>query len=150
MTSQISTGRGMVIRRNVELLANKWRVTANFASTRLTCYAIHGPTTPQGSGIGAAFMSYDSLSNGYHTYAIEWKKNSITFIVDGRVTGTYSSADTGSRGWVYNQKFFLILNLAMGGTYAGEYIDPTLNQAQLSVDYIRYYSINGVGKVIKG
>jgi hypothetical protein len=37
----------------------------------------------------------------------------------------------------------------MGGTYAGEYIDPALNQAQLHVDYIRYYSVNGVGKVIK-
>ena len=112
--------------------------------------AIHGPTTPPGSGLGAAFLSYDSLSNGYHIYAIEWKKNSITFIVDGRVTGTYSSADTGSRGWVYNQKFFLILNLAMGGTYAGEYIDPMVNQAQLHVDYIRFYSVNGVGKVYKG
>jgi beta-glucanase (GH16 family) len=114
-----------------------------------TTAAIHGPTTPPGSGLGAAFLSYDSLSNGYHTYAIEWKKNSITFIVDGRVTGTYSSADTGSRGWVYNQKFFLILNLAMGGTYAGEYIDPMVNQAQLHVDYIRFYSVNGVGKVFK-
>ena len=112
--------------------------------------AIHGPTTPKGSGLGAAFMNYDSLSNDFHTYAIEWKKNSISFIVDGRVTGTFSSADTGTRGWVYNQKFFLILNLAMGGTYAGEYIDPTLNQAQVSFDYIRFYSINGVGKVIKG
>jgi beta-glucanase (GH16 family) len=114
-----------------------------------TTSALHGPTTPQGSGLGAAFLSYDSLSNDFHTYAIEWKKNSISFIVDGRVTGTYTSADTGSRGWVYNQKFFMILNLAMGGTYAGEYIDPELNQAQLSVDYIRFYSVNGVGKVIK-
>ena len=112
--------------------------------------AIHGPTTPPGSGLGAAFLSYDSLSNGYHTYAIEWKKNSLTFIVDGRVTGTFSSADTGSRGWVYNQKFFLILNLAMGGTYAGEYIDPMVNRAQLHVDYIRFYSVNGVGKVFRG
>jgi beta-glucanase (GH16 family) len=115
-----------------------------------TTSAIHGPTTPQGSGLGARFVSGPPLSDGYHTYAIEWKKNSLTFIVDGRTTGTYSSADTGSRGWVYNQKFFLILNLAMGGTYAGEYIDPALNQAQLSVDYIRFYSVNGVGKVIKG
>jgi beta-glucanase (GH16 family) len=111
--------------------------------------AIHGPTTPQGSGLGARFLSGPPLSEGFHTYALEWKKNSLTFIVDGRVTGTYSSADTGSRGWVYNQKFFLILNLAMGGTYAGEYIDPALTQAQLSVDYIRYYSVNGVGKVFK-
>ena len=115
-----------------------------------TTSAIHGPTTPQGSGLGARFLNATPLSDEFHTYAIEWKKNSLTFIVDGRVTGTYSSADTGSRGWVYNQKFFLILNLAMGGTYAGEYIDPELNQAQLNVDYIRYYSVNGVGKVTKG
>ena len=111
--------------------------------------ALHGPTTPQGSGFGAAFQNYAPLSDGYHTYAIEWKKNRIDFIVDGRVNGTFSSQDTGTRGWVFNQEFFLILNLAMGGTYAGEYIDPTLNQAQLSVDYIRFYSVNGVGKVIK-
>ena len=114
-----------------------------------TTSAIHGPTTPQGSGLGARYLSVTPLSDDYHTYAIEWKKNSIDFIVDGRVTGTYTSRDTGSRGWVYNQKFFLILNLAMGGTYAGEYIDPTLNQAELKVDYIRFYSVNGIGKVFK-
>ena len=112
-------------------------------------HALHGPTTPKGSGLGAAFLSYEPLSNGFHTYAIEWKKDRIDFIVDGRVNGTFTVADTGRRGWVYNLEFFLILNLAMGGTYAGEYIDPTLNQAQLSVDYIRFYSVNGVGKVIK-
>ena len=43
----------------------------------------------------------------------------------------------------------MILNLAMGGEFTGD-IDPALKTAQLSVDYIRYYSINGVGKVIKG
>ena len=115
-----------------------------------TTSAIHGPTTPQGSGLGARFLNATPMSDGYHTFAIEWRKNSLTFIVDGRVTGTFSSADTGTRGWVYNQKFFLILNLAMGGTYAGEYIDPALTQAQLHVDYIRYYSVNGVGKLTKG
>jgi beta-glucanase (GH16 family) len=112
--------------------------------------AIHGPTTPSGSGLGTRFLSFAPLSEGYHNYAIEWKKNSIDFIVDGRINGSVSSQDTGSRGWVFNQKFFVILNLAMGGTYAGEFIDPTLNQAQLSVDYIRFYSVNGVGKVFKG
>lgn len=111
--------------------------------------ALHGPTTPIGSGLGAAFLSNTPLSDGFHTYAIEWKKNRIDFIVDGRLNGTFTSADTGARGWVYNQEFFIILNLAMGGTYAGEYIDPMLNQAQLSVDYIRYYSVNGVGKLIR-
>ena len=114
-----------------------------------TTSALHGPNTPPGSGLGAAYMSFAPLSDGYHTYAIEWRKNSIDFIVDGRVTGSYSSADTGTRGWVYNQEFFLILNLAVGGTYAGEEIDPEMNQAEFKVDYIRYYSVNGVGKLTR-
>ena len=111
--------------------------------------AIHSPTTPQGAGLGTRFLNFAPLSDGYHTYAIEWKKNSIDFIVDGRINGSVTSADTGTRGWVFNQKFFMILNLAMGGTYVGEFIDPTMNQAELNIDYIRYYSINGVGKVFR-
>jgi beta-glucanase (GH16 family) len=114
-----------------------------------TTSALHGPTTPPGSGLGSAFLSYAPLSDDYHTYAIEWRKNAIDFIVDGRVTGTYSSADTGTRGWVYNQEFFIILNLAVGGTYAGDEIDPDMNQAELKIDYIRYYSVNGVGKLTR-
>jgi beta-glucanase (GH16 family) len=114
-----------------------------------TTSALHGPTTPPGSGLGSAFLNYTPLSDDFHTYAIEWRKNSISFIVDGRVTGTYSSADTGTRGWVYNQEFFLILNLAVGGTYAGEEIDPEMNQAEFKIDYIRYYSVNGVGKLTR-
>jgi beta-glucanase (GH16 family) len=114
-----------------------------------TTSALHGPTTPSGSGLSSAFLSYAPLSDDYHTYAIEWRKNAIDFIVDGRVTGTYSSADTGSRGWVFNQEFFLILNLAVGGTYAGEEIDPDMNQAEFKIDYIRYYSVNGVGKLTR-
>jgi beta-glucanase (GH16 family) len=111
--------------------------------------ALHGPNTPAGSGLGTAFLSYAPLSDDYHTYAIEWRKNAIDFIVDGSITGTYTSVDTGARGWVFNQKFFLILNLAVGGTYAGEEIDPDLNQAEFKIDYIRYYSVNGVGKLSK-
>jgi beta-glucanase (GH16 family) len=111
--------------------------------------ALHGPNTPIGTGLGTSYLSYAPLSDDYHTYAIEWRKNSIDFIVDGSVTGTYSSKDTGTRGWVFNQEFFLILNLAVGGTYAGEEIDPDMNQAEFKIDYIRYYSVNGVGKLTR-
>ena len=112
--------------------------------------AIHGPGTPPGTGLGSAFLNPLPLSDDFHTFAIEWKKNSIDFLVDNRVHGTVRAADMRGGRWVFNQKFFIILNMAMGGIYSGEYIDPALNQAQMSVDYIRYYSVNGVGKVSKG
>lgn len=111
--------------------------------------AIHGPGTPPGTGLGSAFMNAKPLSDDFHTFAIEWKKNTIDFLVDNRVHGTVRAADMRGGRWVFNQEFFIILNMAMGGTYAGEYIDPELNQAKLEVDFIRFYSVNGVGKVIK-
>lgn len=117
-------------------------------SDRVTS-VLHGPNTPPGSGIGSAYLHYGPLSESFHKYAIEWKKDEITFYVDDRPHGTVRKSDWNGGRWVYNQKFFMILNLAVGGTYAGEYIDPFLSQAQLKVDYVRYYSINGVGKVFK-
>jgi beta-glucanase (GH16 family) len=50
--------------------------------------------------------------------------------------------------WVYDAEFYLILNLAMGGHFTGP-IHPDLNQAQLEVDFIRHYSIDGVGEAIR-
>jgi hypothetical protein len=36
----------------------------------------------------------------------------------------------------------------MGGGFGGQ-IDPNLNQSTMSVDYVRYYSINDIGAVIR-
>lgn len=112
--------------------------------------AVHGPGYSGGSNIGGAYENFMPLSDDYHVFAIEWKKNSIEFIVDDQVHTIVSTASMRGGRWVFNQRFFLILNLAMGGTYAGEYIDPYLNEAKFSVDYIRFYSVNGVGKVFQG
>ena len=44
-------------------------------------------------------------------------------------------------------QFYLILNLAIGGWFAGE-VDPQLTHAALTIESIRYYSENGVGELI--
>ena len=114
---------------------------------------IHGPGLPGGAGgagggFGSTFTSPTALTSGYHTYAIEWKKNQIDFYVDDNLYFTAAASDSSTGTWVYNQPFFMILNLAMGGEFTGD-LDPAMTKAQMSIDYIRYYSINGVGKVVK-
>lgn len=110
---------------------------------------LHGPgLQSSGGGYGSVYDGPNPLSNEFHTYAIEWKKNHIDFYVDDNLYFAADSKDPGSGTWVYNQPFFLILNLAMGGEFTGD-LDPALNKAQMSIDYIHYYSINGVGKVFK-
>ena len=58
-----------------------------------------------------------------------------------------------ARQYPFNQEFYLILNLAMGGTLGGDWdglvTDPNAKGGSLYLDYIRYYSVNGVGKLIR-
>ena len=107
----------------------------------------HGPGYG-GAGIGDIMALGAPLSEAYHTYAIEWKKNSIKWYLDGMLMHALSPADTAPNAYVFNHRFFLIMNLAMGGTFTGD-IDPDLQSADLSFDWVRFYSINGIGKVYR-
>ena len=110
---------------------------------------IHGPGYSGGNGRGSVFDNVKPLSKWYHTYAIDWTPDKIVFSVDYQPYFTVEPMDVTPNEWAYNNReFYLIANLAMGGEFTGE-IDPKVNKAQMSIDYIKYYSINGVGKVLK-
>ena len=112
---------------------------------------LHGPgySGQDGTMRGSVFQSMGSaLSNQYHVYAIEWKPNTISFFVDDQLFFTHSAADVAPNKWVFNNEFFLILNLATGGNFEPD-IDPMLQTATMSIDYIRYYSISGQGKLYR-
>lgn len=93
------------------------------------------------------------LSAGYHRYAMLWKPTEITFFIDDLVVYTARKADAGSAPWRFSSadvanppRFYLILNLAMGGNFGGA-VDESVESATLSVDWVRFYSVDGVGKV---
>jgi beta-glucanase (GH16 family) len=112
----------------------------------------HGPGYSGGGGLGDVISSSTPLSAGYHTYAIKWKKDRIDWYFDGALFHTIVPSDTYGKPWVFNQEFFLIMNLAMGGMFVGNpsfsQVNP-VNSATMSIDWIRYYSVNGLGRVIK-
>jgi len=74
-------------------------------------------------------------STQFHTYAVLWESNKITFSVDGTNGTPLTPVDQPA----FQKEFFLILNMAMGGDYVGGYIDPSLNEATYEVDYVRVY-----------
>lgn len=114
----------------------------------LVSAVLHGPGYGKGPGVGGSYQNPTPVSDAYHVYAIEWKKNKIDFYFNDRLISSETPASVTPGRWVFNQKFYLILNLAMGGEFGGA-IDPAINQTQTFVDYIRYYSVDGVGKVTK-
>jgi len=71
----------------------------------------------------------------FHIYGAEWSAESIKFYVDDNLFYTYKNSSTTP----FNQKFFIILNLAMGGNFGGA-VDPNFKSATYEVDYVRVYN----------
>lgn len=109
---------------------------------------VHGPGYSGGNAVGGVYSSPLELNSGFHVYSIDWLPNRIDFIVDGTPYFQVTPDAIGPNKYVFNKEFFLIMNLAMGGNFTGD-IDPELQQADLAIDYIRYYSLNGQGRVFK-
>jgi len=81
----------------------------------------------------------------YHTYAVDWLPDQIRYYLDGVPFVTIDKRDN---DWVFDHEFYIIINLAMGGNLGGE-IAAKLTDSSMAFDYIKVYSINGIGEVIK-
>jgi len=90
--------------------------------------------------VGHTAVSARSLASGFHTYAIRWSRNSITWLLDGVPYGTTTPKNLppGAR-WVFNGPFHLVLNLAVGGEWGGPPTSSTRFPATLLVDWVRVY-----------
>ena len=108
---------------------------------------LHGPGYSGSGGIGGGYTlpGGQQFANGFHTFAVDWSPNEITWSVDGNVYQRRTPADLGGRQWVFNKPFFLILNLAVGGYWPGDPDGSTTFPQQLVVDYVRVSTSDGGG-----
>jgi beta-glucanase (GH16 family) len=98
---------------------------------------------------GNARFVFDEVDVGvnvtidYHTYAISWLPNSISYYFDGRLVGKTTPSRVSGK-WAFNEKFFLILNNAVG-SFGGSWAN--LQSSTMSIDWVRSYQVNGYGEV---
>lgn len=96
---------------------------------------VHGHELPQGAS---------AFSEAFHTFAVEWNASQIVFFVDGEAHYTVSRAEIEQRGaWVFDQPFFVILNLAAGGIFDGHPASDAIFPATMLVDYVRVFTRAG-------
>jgi beta-glucanase (GH16 family) len=99
--------------------------------------AVHGPGY---SGNTPFAHAYGPISSDFHVYAVEWDGQSIRYYVDGNQHYIVSRTDVRRYGsWVFDQQFFVILNLAVGGHFDGDPQSDTIFPATILVDYVRVY-----------
>ena len=81
--------------------------------------------------------------SAFHRYQLAWTPDAITAGVDGRAYMRVRNDQPGGRGaWPFESPFYLILNLAMGGDWAGARgIDDAALPQRFDVDYVRVYDM---------
>ena len=102
----------------------------------------HGPGYSGGAGVSASYTlpNGKKFSDDFHTFAVEWEPNVIRFYVDGLLYKTRTPADLpAGKTWVFDHPFFIIMNVAVGGSWPGNPDATTVFPQTMQVDYVRVY-----------
>jgi beta-glucanase (GH16 family) len=85
-------------------------------------------------------LAQGGFNLGFHSFAVEWTPDSITWQVDGFTYYSVTPADLPAGAtWVYNHPFFILLNVAVGGNWPGSPDETTEFPQTMLVDYVRVY-----------
>jgi beta-glucanase (GH16 family) len=103
--------------------------------------SLHGPGYSGGEAISGDFSLPDgeTFADDFHILAVEWDPSLIRFSVDGEAYHTVRSTEVPRDKWVFDHEFFVILNLAVGGTLGGPVGPDTVFPAEVLVDYVRIF-----------
>ena len=94
---------------------------------------VHHPGVSPGAGDSASTVLTTSTTE-FHNYTVEWTPDTIEFLVDDNVYHTVAN----SPDLPFESDFFLILNIAMGGSLGGD-VDPNFTEDTMEIDYVRVY-----------
>lgn len=102
-------------------------------------FAVHGPGYSGGMAPNSStILAGTNLNDDFHTYTMEWTTDTLTWLVDGETYWTLTSGDLSD--WVFDDDFFILLNVAVGGTYVGSPDATTVFPQTMLVDWVRIYA----------
>ncbi len=101
--------------------------------------SLHGPGHFAGDALTASYTLDDGrFDSGFHVFAVSWTRDRIEWFVDGERYQTVERRDLPGQ-WVYDHPFFILLNVAVGGTFLGAPDDTTSFPKTMLVDWVRVY-----------
>ena len=101
--------------------------------------SVHGPGYSGGEAVSKEYtLENDRFDTGFHVFGIEWGPNYINYYVDDVLYNQITPEDVPGQ-WVFNKPFYILVNLAVGGTFVGPPNAQTEFPQTLIVDYVRVY-----------
>ena len=103
--------------------------------------SVHGPGYSAGQAVTDSYtLTNGRFDTGFYVFAIEWSPNSIKYFVDDVMYNEINPDDVNGE-WVFNNNtFYIILNVAVGGTFVGPPNSNTPFPQTMLVDYVRVYA----------
>ena len=86
-------------------------------------------------------ISIPDCMDTFHIYTADWKENQIDLYVDDKLYHSVIKNPSDKQdGWPFDQRFHLIMNLAVGGNWGGmKGVDESIWPQKMEVDYVRVY-----------
>lgn len=89
-----------------------------------------------------AFRSVPGALSAFHTYRVDWTPDYIEGFIDDRLLFRFDNERKSSAEWPFDQPFYWLLNLAVGGNWGGkEGVNPAAFPASMEIDYVRVYGL---------
>ncbi|MDR9414857.1 MAG: glycoside hydrolase family 16 protein [Gracilimonas sp.] len=103
--------------------------------------SVHGPGYSAGQAVTDSYRLTDGrFDTEFHVFAIEWGPDFIKYYVDDELYNEINPEDVNGE-WVFNDNtFYIILNVAVGGTFVGPPNSNTPFPQTMLVDYVRVYT----------
>ena len=101
-------------------------------------------TNNAGNALTSSYVVADN-EDAFHVYTIEWFPDRVDYYVDDVKYFTIYNSYSGWQSWPYDKPFYLILNIAVGGTWGGAgtpSIDESAFPMKMEIDYVRVYQAN--------
>lgn len=102
-------------------------------------------TLHYGPGPGSTYISRNytlpsgTFNDEFHVFSLVWEQDVIKWYVDNNLYSTINKADIGGNTWPFNESFFFLINLAVGGNFPGQPDANTYFPSFFIVDYVRIY-----------
>lgn len=110
----------------------------------------YGSPWPANQYDGTIYTHSESLADDFHIYAVEWTEDKMVWYFDDKIIKTETkspnslSPQSTNDVWPWDDQFYMILNLAVGGGFCG---NPSADAIQMTkptfeIDYVRVYEIS--------
>jgi beta-glucanase (GH16 family) len=113
-------------------------IMEHFGTDSVLNHAVHTKSENHSTETEKRILIKFTKPDKFHLYTIDWTEEKIDLFFDHKLVYTYTNDKTGIDEWPFDQKFYLILNLAIaGGWEVNKAAD--LNSQKFYVDYVRVY-----------